>query len=159
MWESLRRGHGELSDHILFMLHFNLQVFMGEDIRGAIENSRQLPGKEPMFEVIMNPSLEEARFLKASGSAAIDEPLCNVPHLGDVVMGGNLGTIGKADCNRLFWVGSQLDFEFFNVHGLAAVYLLNPSGRGRLTNLVYAGEEVPEASARELVADIEPVFF
>ncbi len=99
---------GKLRHHGKLVLHFNGELLVREKVTRPLKNGREFASQKPVFGVVVNPSLKQATFLNAPRASAVDEPLTDMAHLGDVAMRRHPRAIGQTERKRQRRMGPQL---------------------------------------------------
>jgi hypothetical protein len=104
------------------VFHFDLQVFRGHNFGGKVQDPGQLASGKPVVRIVIrNPCLKKARLLPPHGSAAIDESLHHMPHLGHVEIGGDRIPVWQYQADVLFRMGAEVFLEGAQVHAIIGI--------------------------------------
>jgi hypothetical protein len=113
-------GHGVLRDHLVLILDFHGNGFVGEESRGFRENGGEFSGGEAVIVVVTDPNLQLAGVGLAEGASAIEERLPDPADLGDVEGHGNRISVGKKEPEGAVGMGLEEVLEFAEGHGRGA---------------------------------------
>jgi hypothetical protein len=100
----------------LFVLDFNRQIRVWQKISCMVKNFGKFARVQPVFDVVVHPGLQQAGFLSATRSAAVNETLRDVPNLCDVKVRGNRLSVGEDEGHRQRRIAGEVREEFFDVH-------------------------------------------
>jgi hypothetical protein len=92
--KKLRTLNRKLGDRPQLVFDFHRQTEVLQKVADPVKNGGQLARRKPVLDIVVHPSLEKTGLLHAAGAAAINEPLGDVPNLGDVEVGGDHVAIG-----------------------------------------------------------------